>query len=58
MPSWRRVAVVGLIDVPAAIVTVWQRVYTVILAIVSLALWSVTLMALILWFGFGIRWGW
>lgn len=58
MPNWRRVAVVGLIEIPALIVTVWQYAYTVILAIGSLALWSVILIALGLWFGFGIRWGW
>lgn len=46
-----------LIDVPAGIVTIWYRMYVVILAIASIiSVGCVTAMLLLA--AFGIRWGW
>ena len=51
-----------LIDVPARItdvVLVWYRLYiTLVLATAALILPVTVVTMLVLWFGFGIRWGW
>lgn len=51
-----------LIDGPAHITEVaivWYRLYSIaLLWIVALTVPAVTLATLILWFGFGVRWGW
>lgn len=51
-----------LIDVPAHITEVglvWYRLYwLVVLSIAALVLPVTVVTILVLWFGFGIRWGW
>lgn len=47
-----------LIDIPALIVTAWSRVTVVFICLASLATYAVLTALLVLWFGFGIRWGW
>jgi hypothetical protein len=51
-----------LIDVPARItdvLLVWYRLYMVVVLSIAAILLPVSVMAmLVLWFGFGIRWGW
>lgn len=51
-----------LIDVPAQIteaVGVWYRLYWLIVAcLCALVAPAMVLSVLVLWFGFGIRWGW
>lgn len=58
MPTWRHV----LIDAPTSVTNVvatWYRLYiTVVLFICAVGPLSVLLTALVLWYGFGIRWGW
>ena len=55
---WRRV----LIDVPARIVEVgyvWYRLYVLALLWAAATIPLLTVgAALLLWYGFGIRWGW
>lgn len=58
MPNWPKIAKTALVEIPDIIVTIWLRVYTVILAVGSLVLWAMLVIVLVLWFGFGIRWGW
>lgn len=50
--------VLVLIDIPALIVDLYVRIWTVVVAIGALAAWSAVMVALVLWFGLGIRWGW
>ncbi len=50
---WQRVWY-WLIDVPAHIVNVWTLVW----AVLGNLLFMAVLLMLLLWFGFGIRWGW
>lgn len=56
--SWRY----WLIDAPAKITevaSVWYRLYfMVLLWIAALTVPALLLTTLVLWFGFGIRWGW
>lgn len=47
-----------LIDIPALIVTVWYRVTVVFICAAALVTYVVLMAALVLWWGFGIRWGW
>lgn len=50
------------IELPARItevLAVWYRLYfLVVLSVAAVILPLMTLVILILWFGFGIRWGW
>lgn len=47
-----------VIDLPAAIVTIWYRMYVVILAVGSIVTVGTLLTVLGLWLLFGVRWGW
>lgn len=51
-----------LLELPARIAevaAVWYRVYfTIVICVAAIILPLMTLVILILWFGFGIRWGW
>lgn len=51
-----------LIDLPARLTEIgaaWFRLYSlVILWIVAISTPTVTVAVLVLWYGFGIRWGW
>lgn len=47
-----------LVQVPVWIVDGFWFLYTRLLAALAIATLVGTLMALTLWFGFGIRWGW
>jgi hypothetical protein len=50
-----------LLDLPAKIVDIWLRMYTVLLAIAGILSVGVILLLIVqvvLEFGFGIRWGW
>jgi hypothetical protein len=58
VPDWRRVASIALVDIPAGIVSVWYRMYVVFIALASILTVGVVVIVLVLWFGFGIRWGW
>lgn len=51
--DWHR----WLIDVPAAIVTTWYRVYWIVLTIATMVAVSTVALMLVL-AAFGIRWGW
>lgn len=55
---WRRV----LIDIPARITEVgyvWYRLYwLIVLSVIAVVLPAMVVSTLVLWFGFGIRWGW
>ena len=51
---WRAV----LIDWPARIVDGWWLWYWRIVAVGVVVLWSVLIVGLLLWYVFGIRWGW
>lgn len=46
-----------LLDVPAFIVTIWYRVYLVVIALASLMSVAAVMALLVLWL-FGIRWDW
>lgn len=56
--NWRR----WFVDIPAQVTEVgmvWYRAYLmVVLVIGAFVVPVVGLIALVLWFGFGIRWGW
>lgn len=58
MPQWRY----WLIDLPARATEVgfvWYRVYLLVaLVIAGPGLLLMVLLVLILWYAFGIRWGW
>lgn len=58
MPCWQR----WLVDIPARITEVgftWYRLYLLIVcAVAALTLPAMVLTMLVLWFVFGIRWGW
>lgn len=46
------------VDWPARAITGYFNLYRLILFGICLVTLPLTLAALILWFGFGIRWGW
>lgn len=46
-----------LLDLPAAIVTLWFRAYYLLIALVTIITVSILLIALVLAL-FGVRWGW
>jgi hypothetical protein len=58
VPEWRY----WLIDLPARTTEVaqtWYRLYfTVVLLLAGPGLLLMVLTAVVLWYGFGIRWGW
>jgi hypothetical protein len=58
MTDWRRLAALVLLEIPAFIVTVWYRMYVVLMALISIVTVTLVLIVLVLWLGFGIRWGW
>jgi hypothetical protein len=43
---------------PAKAISGYFSLYRLILALICLVTLPLTLVALVLWFGFGIRWGW
>lgn len=47
-----------LIEIPATIVTVWWVLYRLFLIVFGLFCFFGILTALVLYWGFGIRWGW
>ena len=47
-----------LVELPAAIVTVWIAVYRWFLVLSSIALFGMIVIVLGLYWGAGIRWGW
>jgi len=54
MPNWRRV----LIEWPARLFDAWWVMYRVVLTLAVMTIFTVTVIALTLELGFGIRWGW
>lgn len=58
MPQWRY----WLIDLPARVTevaSVWYRLYFVVMLVIAGPILLLTVLTtLVLWFGFGIRWGW
>lgn len=55
--SWSRIAALVLVEIPALIVTVWYRVFVVLMAIICLGTVGILTISLGLWL-FGVRWGW
>ncbi len=51
---WRRL----LIEWPALQFDLWWTAYRLLILILVMAIVSATVIALVLEFGFGIRWGW
>jgi hypothetical protein len=51
---WRKV----LIEWPAAIFDAWIIAYRLVLALLTLVAMGTVTATLVLWFVFGIRWGW
>lgn len=47
-----------LIELPALIVDVLWRLYLSFLTLATLSLWLMVMVVLVLYWGFGIRWGW
>lgn len=47
-----------VIELPAAIVTGWLWLYRLFLLVASIALWGIVMVMLVLYWGFGVRWGW
>jgi len=54
MPNWRRL----LVDGPARLFDLWWIAYQCLLTAIVMIVVSGTVIALVLEFGFGIRWGW
>jgi len=52
--AWRR----WVIDVPAKAVDVWFLGYRLLLTGMTIVCVTGVVLMLVLWFGFGIRWGW
>ena len=54
MASWRY----WLIDVPATVTDIWWRFWLIVVTLLTMACFVSVTLNLVLWFGFGIRWGW
>jgi hypothetical protein len=54
MLNWHRL----LIEWPAKLFDAWWTMYRLVLTVVVMAIFTTTVIALVLELGFGIRWGW